>query len=111
MGYAVFVSSGGLLSLRAVNITSRRKTTTRLTPFPRSGKLNKIYRTTKNIAMKKLKPHHYIILLAVCVAIAVTIVALTLGKNVAISVLCTGIGCIIGLIIGFVIRKEKDEGK
>jgi ABC-type methionine transport system permease subunit len=61
--------------------------------------------------MKKLKAHHYIILLAVCVAITVTIVALTLGKDVAISVLCTGIGCIIGLIIGFVIRKKKDEGK
>jgi hypothetical protein len=111
MGYAVFVSSGGLLSLRAVNITSRRKTTTRLTPFPRSGKLNIIYRTTKNIAMKKLKPHHYIILLTVCVAITVIIVALILSKKVAISVLCTGIGCVIGLIIGTVIKKKSDEGK
>jgi uncharacterized membrane protein len=61
--------------------------------------------------MKKLKPYHYIILLTVCVAITVTIVALTLGKDVAISVLCTGIGCIIGLIIGTVIKKKTDEGK
>ena len=111
MGYAVFVSSGGLLSLRAVNITSRRKTTTRLTPFPRSGKLNIINRPQKNNAMKKLKPHHYIILLTVCVAITVIIVALILSKKVAISVMCTGIGCIIGLIIGTVIKKKTDEGK
>ena len=61
--------------------------------------------------MKKLKAHHYIILLTVCVAITVIIVALTLGKNVAISVLCTGIVCIIGQIIGFVIRKKKDASK
>ncbi len=106
MGFAVFVSSGGLCSLRAVNSTSRRKATTRRTPFPRSGNPNKSLTD-----MKKLKAHHYIILLAVCVVITVTIVALTLSKNVAISVLCTGIGCIIGLIIGFVIRKKKDEGK
>lgn len=103
---AVVVSSGGLLSLRAVNITSRRKITTRLTPFPRSGNPNKSL-----TAMKKLKPHHYIILLTVCVAITVIIVALTLGKNVAISVLCTGIVCIIGQIIGSVIRKKKDASK
>jgi hypothetical protein len=45
------------------------------------------------------------------VAITVIIVALTLGKNVAISVLCTGIGCIIGLIIGSIVRKEKDAAK
>jgi len=111
MEYMAFVSSGGLCSLQAVNSTSRRKITTRLTSFPSSGKLNKIYRTTKKHPMKKLKAHHFIILLAVCVAITVTIVALTLGKDVAISVLCTGIGCIIGLILGFVIRKKKDEGK
>ena len=61
--------------------------------------------------MKKLKAHQHIILLAVCVAITVTIVALTLGKNVAMSVLCTGIGCIIGLILGFVIRKNKNASK
>lgn len=61
--------------------------------------------------MKKLKPHHYIILLTVCVAITVIIVALTLSKNIAISVLCTGIGCIIGLIIGSAIRKKKDASK
>ena len=61
--------------------------------------------------MKKLKAHQHIILLAVCVAITVTIVALTLGKDVAISVLCTGIVCIIGQIIGFVIRKKKDASK
>lgn len=61
--------------------------------------------------MKKLKAHHYIILLTVCVAITVTIVALTLSKNIAISVLCTGIGCIIGLILGFVIRKNKNASK
>lgn len=103
---AVVVSSGGLLSLRAVNITSRRKITTRLTPFPRSGNPNKSL-----TAMKKLKAHHYIILLTVCVAITVIIVALTLGKNVAISVLCTGIVCIIGQIIGSVIRKKKDASK
>ncbi len=107
----MFVSSGGLWGLRAVNVTSRRKTTTRRTPFPRSGKLNKIYRTTKNIAMKKLKAHHHIILLTVCVAITVIIVALTLGKDVAISVLCTGIGCIIGLIIGSIVRKKKEASK
>ncbi len=61
--------------------------------------------------MKKLKAHHYIILLTVCVAVTVTIVALTLGKNVAISVLCTGIVCIVGQIIGSVIKKKSDEGK
>ena len=61
--------------------------------------------------MKKLKAHHYIILLTECVAITVIIVALTLSKNIAISVLCTGIGCIIGLIIGTVIKKKTDEGK
>jgi len=61
--------------------------------------------------MKKLKAHHFIILLTVCVAITVIIVALTLGKNVAISVLCTGIGCIIGVILGFVIRKDKNASK
>ena len=61
--------------------------------------------------MKKLKAHQHIILLAVCVAITVTIVALTLGKDVAISVLCTGIGCIIGLIIGYVVRKKQDTIK
>ena len=106
MEYAVIVSSGGLLSLRSVNVTSRRKATTRQTPFPRSGNPNKSL-----TAMKKLKPHHYIILLTVCVAITVIIVALTLSKNVAISVLCTGIGCIIGLIIVTVIKKKSDEGK
>lgn len=61
--------------------------------------------------MKKLKAHQHIILLAVCVAITVTIVALTLGKDVAISVLCTGIGCIIGLIIGYTVRKKQDAIK
>lgn len=61
--------------------------------------------------MKKLQVHHHIILLAVCVAITVVIVALTLGKDVAISVLCTGIGCFIGLIIGTAIRKKKDVSK
>lgn len=61
--------------------------------------------------MKKLKAYQHIILLAVCVAITVTIVALTLGKDVAISVLCTGIGCIIGLIIGYVVRKKQDANK
>ena len=61
--------------------------------------------------MKKLKAHHYIILLAVCVAITVTIVALTLGKDVAISVMCTGIGCIIGINIGSAIRNKKDASK
>ena len=76
-----------------------------------AGNSTKSIEPQKNISVKKLKAHHYIILLAVCVAITVTIVALTLGKDVAISVLCTGIGCIIGLILGFVIRKKKDEGK
>ena len=61
--------------------------------------------------MKKLKAHQHIILLAACVAITVTIVALTLGKNVAISVLCTGIGCMIGLIIGYAVRKKQDTNK
>lgn len=61
--------------------------------------------------MKKLQTHHYIILLAVCVAIAVVIVALTIGKDVAISVMYTGIGCIIGYIIGTAIRKKTDVGK
>ena len=102
----MFVSSGGLCSLQAVNSTSRRKTKTRQTPFPRSGNPNKSL-----TAMKKLKPHHYIILLTVCVAITVIIVALTLGKDVAISVLCTGIGCIIGLIIGSIVRKKKEASK
>ena len=61
--------------------------------------------------MKKLKLHQYIILLVVCIAITVTIVALTLGKDVAISVLCTGIGCMIGLIIGHVVGKKKETAK
>jgi hypothetical protein len=76
-----------------------------------AGNSTKSIEPQKYNAMKKLKPHHYIILLTVCVAITVIIVALTLGKNVAISVLCTGIGCIIGLIIGTVIKKKSDEGK
>ncbi len=108
----MFVSSGGLWSLRAVNVTSRRKKTTRRTPFLRSGNPYKSLMNNKSLtAMKKLKAHHHIILLTVCVAITVIIVALTLGKDVAISVLCTGIGCIIGLIIGTVIRKKKDASK
>ena len=76
-----------------------------------AGNSTKPIEPQKYNAMKKLKPHHYIILLTVCVAVTVIIVALTLGKNVAISVLCTGIVCIIGQIIGFVIRKKKNASK
>ena len=59
--------------------------------------------------MKKLQAHHYIILLAIGVAILTVVVALTIGKDVSISLLCTGIGCIIGLIIGTAIKKKADE--
>ena len=61
--------------------------------------------------MKKLQASHYIILLAICVTIVTVIVALTMGKDAALSVLPTGIGCIIGLIIGTIIRKNTDVGK
>ena len=61
--------------------------------------------------MQKLQANHYIILLAIGVAILTVAVALTIGKDVSISVLCTGIGCIIGLIIGIAIKKKTDEGK
>ena len=79
------------------------------TPFPRSGNLEDIRQIIT--AMKKLQVHHYIILLVACVVITVVMVALTLGKDVAISVLCTGIGCIIGLIIGTVIKKKSNADK
>ena len=76
-----------------------------------AGNSTKSIEPQKYNAMKKLKAHHHIILLTVCVAITVIIVALTLGKDVAISVLCTGIGCIIGLIIGSIVRKKKEASK
>ena len=61
--------------------------------------------------MKKLQTNHYIILLAVIVAIATVIVALTLGKDLALSVFLTGLLCLVGFIIGTVVRKKTKVGK
>ena len=61
--------------------------------------------------MKKLQSNHYIILLAIIVAIVTVIVALTLGKDLALSVFLTGLLCLAGLIIGTVVRKKTEIGK
>lgn len=61
--------------------------------------------------MKKLKPYHYIILLLICVIILVSIVALTMGSDAALSTLLTGSGGIIGLTIGIIIRQKTEIGK
>lgn len=61
--------------------------------------------------MKKLKPYHYIILLLICVIILVSIVALTMGFDAALSTLLTGSGGIIGLTIGIIIRQKTEIGK
>ena len=61
--------------------------------------------------MKKLQSNHYIILLAIIVAIVTVIIALTLGKNLALSVFLTGLLCLAGLIIGTVVRKKTEVGK
>ena len=62
--------------------------------------------------MKKLKAKHYFILFALCVAVVTAVVALTLGKDLAISVLLTGIIGLVGFIIGnFVGKKSSDEKK
>ena len=62
--------------------------------------------------MKKLKAKHYFILFALCVAVVTVIVALTMGRDVAISVLLTGIIGLAGFIIGnFVGKKSADEKK
>lgn len=61
--------------------------------------------------MKKLKHYHYIILLLICVIILVSIVALTMGSDAALSTLLTGSGGIIGLTIGIIIRQKTEIGK
>ena len=61
--------------------------------------------------MKTLQAKYYVILLAICVAIATVIVSLTKGKELALSVLLTGIGVVGGLAIASVIRKKTDVGK
>ena len=62
--------------------------------------------------MKKLKAKHYFILFAICVAVVTVFVALTMGKDVAISVLLTGVIGLVGFIIGtFVGKKSGDEKK
>jgi len=62
--------------------------------------------------MKKLKAKHYFILFVLCVAVVTVVVALTLGKDLAISVLLTGVIGLVGFIIGnFVGKKSADEKK
>jgi hypothetical protein len=61
--------------------------------------------------MKKLKAKHYFILFAICVAVVTTVVALTMGKDLAISVLLTGIVGLVGFIVGNVIGKKSDNDK
>ena len=61
--------------------------------------------------MKKLKAKHYFILFAICVAVVTTVVALTMGKDLAISVLLTGIVGLVGFIVGNVIGKKPDSDK
>lgn len=63
------------------------------------------------MSMKKLQDKHYIILLIVCVIIMIGIVALTKGKDLALSTLLAGIGGVVGLTIGTVIRKKTNVGK
>ena len=61
--------------------------------------------------MKKLQPNHYIILLAILVAVITVIVALTFGKDLALSVFLTGLLCLAGTIIGTVVGKKTEVGK
>lgn len=61
--------------------------------------------------MKKLEANHYTILLAVIVAVVTVVVALTLGRDLALSVFLTGLLCVAGLIIGNVTRKKTKVGK
>ena len=62
--------------------------------------------------MKKLKAKHYFILFVFCVAVVTVIVALTLGRDLAISVLLTGVIGLVGFIVGnFVGKKSADEKK
>lgn len=61
--------------------------------------------------MKKLKAKYYFILFVICVAVVTTVVALTMGKDLAISVLLTGIVGLGGFIIGNVIGKKPDNDK
>ena len=60
--------------------------------------------------MKKLKAKHYFILFALCVAVVTVVVALTLGKDLAIRVMLTGVIGLVGFIIGnFVGKKSANE--
>ena len=61
------------------------------------------------MSMKKLQDKHYIILLIVCVIIMIGIVALTKGKDLALSTLLAGIGGVVGLTISTVIRNYSDR--
>ena len=62
--------------------------------------------------MKRLKAKHYFIMFAICVAIVTAVVALTMGRDLAISVLLTGVIGLVGFIIGnFVGKKSADEKK
>ena len=59
-----------------------------------------------------MKRKHYFIMFVICVAVVTAIVALTIGRDVAISVLLTGILGLGGFIIGnFVGKKSADEKK
>ena len=65
----------------------------------------------QHYTIKKLQANHYTILLAIIVAVVTVVVALTLGRDLALSVFLTGILCLTGLIIGNVIRKKRKVGK
>ena len=59
-----------------------------------------------------MKRKYYFILFVICVAVVTAIVALTIGRDVAISVLLTGVLGLVGFIIGnFVGKKSADEKK
>lgn len=53
----------------------------------------------------------YVILLAICVAIITLIAALSKGRDLAINVLLTGIGVLIGFAIAAIFRKKTDSDK
>jgi len=61
--------------------------------------------------MKNLKAKHYFILFAICVAVVTSIVALTLGRDLAISVLLTGVIGLVGFIIGNFVGKKSSNDK
>ena len=66
----------------------------------------------KSYYYEEIKSKHYFILFALCVAVVTVVVALTLGRDLAVSVLLTGVIGLVGFIIGnFVGKKSADEKK